>query len=79
MNEAGGLAVPGAGHAGPGLARLAVKAGYPVAIATSGGPEDIARVTELVIPGAQPRWAADEQATAEFWPRRRGQHHPDRP
>jgi hypothetical protein len=59
MKELSRLAVLGAGHVGPVIARLAVKAGYPVAIATSGDPEDIALITELVIPGAQPRWASD--------------------
>jgi predicted dinucleotide-binding enzyme len=59
------LAVLGAGHVGPVIARLAVKAGYPVAIATSGDPEDIALITELVIPGAQPRWASDAVADAD--------------
>src|ERR1700722_10384651 len=53
------LAVLGAGHVGPVIARLAIKAGYPVTIATSGDPADIALITELVIPGAQPRWAGD--------------------
>ena len=59
------LAVLGAGHVGPVIARLAIKAGYPVAIATSGDPDDIALITELVIPGAQPRWAADAVAGAD--------------
>jgi len=36
-----------------------------VAIATSGDPEDIALITELVIPGAQPRWAIDAVADAD--------------
>ena len=55
----------GAGHVGPVIARLAIKAGYPVAIATSGDPEDIALITELVIPGAEPRWASDAVADAD--------------
>ena len=60
------LAVLGAGHVGPVIARLAIKAGYPVAIATSGDPEDIALITELVIPGARPRWASDAVADADI-------------
>ena len=64
MEELSRLAVLGAGHAGPVIARLAIRAGYPVAIATSGDPEDIALITELVIPGARPRWAADAVADA---------------
>jgi predicted dinucleotide-binding enzyme len=59
------LAVLGAGHVGPVIARLAVKAGYAVAIATSGDPDDIALITELLIPGAQPRWASDAVAGAD--------------
>ena len=59
------LTVLGAGHVGPVIARLALKAAYPVAIATSGDPEDIALITELVIPGAQPRWASDAVADAD--------------
>jgi hypothetical protein len=66
MNALSRLAVLGAGHVGPVIARLAVKAGYPVAIATSGDPEDIALITELVIPGAQPRWASDAVADADI-------------
>jgi predicted dinucleotide-binding enzyme len=60
------LAVLGAGHVGPVIARLAIKAGYPVAIATSGDPEDLALITELMIPGAQPRWARDAVAEADI-------------
>ena len=66
MEELSRLAVLGAGHVGPVIARLAIRAGYPVAIATSGDPEDIALITELVIPGARPRWAADAVADADI-------------
>jgi 8-hydroxy-5-deazaflavin:NADPH oxidoreductase len=66
MQNEGRLAVLGAGHVGPVIARLAIRAGYPVAIATSGDPEDIALITELVIPGAQPRWASDAMADADI-------------
>jgi 8-hydroxy-5-deazaflavin:NADPH oxidoreductase len=66
MRELSRLAVLGAGHVGPVIARLAVKAGYQVAIAASGDPEDIALITELVIPGAQPRWASDAVADADI-------------
>jgi 8-hydroxy-5-deazaflavin:NADPH oxidoreductase len=62
----GKLAVLGAGHVGPVIARLAIKAGYPVAIATSGDPEDLALITELMIPGAQPRWSRDAMAEADI-------------
>ena len=64
MRNQSRLAVLGAGHVGPVIARLAIGAGYPVAIATSGDPDDIALITELVIPGAQPRWASDAVADA---------------
>ena len=53
------IAVLGAGHVGPAIARLALNAGHSVAIATSGNPGDLALVTQLLIPGAEPRWAAD--------------------
>jgi len=65
MQEPATLAILGAGHVGPVIARLAIKAGYPVAIATSGDPADIELITELVIPGARPRWAADAVADAD--------------
>jgi len=66
MNEPLRLAVLGAGHVGPVIARLAIKAGYAVAIATSGDPEDMALITELVIPGARPRWVSDAVADADI-------------
>jgi predicted dinucleotide-binding enzyme len=66
MTELSRLAVLGAGHVGPVIARLAIEAGHPVAVATSGDPEDIALITELVIPGARPRWAADAVADADI-------------
>jgi predicted dinucleotide-binding enzyme len=66
MSKPSRLAVLGAGHVGPVIARLAIKAGYPVAIAASSDPEDIALITELVIPGAQPQWASDAAADADI-------------
>jgi 8-hydroxy-5-deazaflavin:NADPH oxidoreductase len=66
MEELSRLALLGAGHVGPVIARLAIKAGYPVTIATSGDPEDIALITELVIPGAQPQWASDAVTGADI-------------
>ena len=66
MKDARRIAVLGAGHVGPVIARLAIGAGYPVAIATSGDPEDLALITELVIPGAEPQWASDAVADADI-------------
>ena len=66
MKDAPRIAVLGAGHVGPVIARLAIKAGYAVAIATSGDPEDMALITELVIPGAEPRWASHAVANADI-------------
>jgi predicted dinucleotide-binding enzyme len=63
MNRIG---VIGAGHVGPVIARLALDAGYGVAIAGSGSPEKIALVTQIVIPGAEPRWTADAVAGADL-------------
>ena len=60
------LAVLGAGHVGPVIARLAIRAGYQVAIATSSDPADLALITELLIPGAAPRRAADAVADADI-------------
>ena len=60
------IAVLGAGHVGPVIARLALNAGHSVAIATSGDPGDLALVTQLLIPGAEPRWAVDAIAGADM-------------
>ena len=60
------VAVLGSGHVGPVIARLAIRAGYSVDIAASGDPADIALITELIVPGAQPRWASDAAADAEI-------------
>ncbi len=60
------IAVLGAGHVGPVIARLALNAGHSVAIATSGDPADLALVTQLLIPGAEPLWAVDAIARADI-------------
>ena len=66
MSAPARLAVLGAGHVGPVIARLALKAGYPTTIATSGDPDALALIAELLIPGARPRWAADAVADADI-------------
>ncbi|HEX4205106.1 MAG TPA: NAD(P)-binding domain-containing protein [Ktedonobacteraceae bacterium] len=60
------IAVLGAGHVGPILARLAVEAGYPVSIAASGNPEQIELITQVLSPGAEPRWTADAVREADI-------------
>jgi predicted dinucleotide-binding enzyme len=59
------IAVLGAGHSGPVIARAAVEAGYLVAIAASGDPQRIALISSVLVPGAEPRWAADAVADAD--------------
>ncbi|WP_434444734.1 NADPH-dependent F420 reductase [Lentzea sp. E54] len=58
------IAVLGAGHVGPVIARLALAAGYPVAIAGSGDPSRIEMITEFLAPGAVALSAADAVADA---------------
>jgi predicted dinucleotide-binding enzyme len=57
--EAVRIGVLGAGHVGPVIARVAADAGYRVSIAASGDPEKIALIVRVLVPGAEPRWAAD--------------------
>jgi predicted dinucleotide-binding enzyme len=59
------IAVLGAGHSGPVIARIAIDAGYPVSIAASGDPATIALISQVLIPGAEPRWAVDAVADAD--------------
>ncbi len=60
------IAVLGAGHTGPVIARVALEAGYQVSIAASGDPEDIELIAQVLAPGAKPRWAADAIAEADL-------------
>jgi predicted dinucleotide-binding enzyme len=60
------IAVLGAGHVGPVIARTAVTAGYTVSIAATGGPDDVALIAQVLAPGAEPRWAADAVADADL-------------
>src|SRR5205807_2725431 len=41
------------------VARIAIDAGFHVTIAASGSPDRIALITQVVIPGAEARWASD--------------------
>jgi len=60
------IAVLGAGHTGPVIARVAVEAGYQVSITASGDPEKIELITKVPAPGAEPRWAADAVKDADI-------------
>jgi len=60
------IAVLGAGHVGPVIARIAITAGYQVSIAASGDPEEIALISQVLAPGAEPRWAADAVEDADI-------------
>jgi predicted dinucleotide-binding enzyme len=60
------IAAIGAGHAGPVIARVIMDAGYPVSIAASGDPDQIALLAQVLTPGAEPRWAADAVADADI-------------
>jgi predicted dinucleotide-binding enzyme len=60
------IAVLGAGHTGPVIARVAIDAGYQVSIAASGDPEKIELITKVLAPGAEPLWAADAVKDADI-------------
>jgi 8-hydroxy-5-deazaflavin:NADPH oxidoreductase len=60
------IAVLGAGHVGPVIARIALDAGFEVAIATSASPENLELITQVVMPGVEARWAADAVRTADM-------------
>jgi len=60
------VAVLGAGHVGPVIARVAMEAGYRVSIAASGDPEKIGLIAQVLEPGAEPRWAADAVGEADI-------------
>ncbi|MDW5324806.1 NADPH-dependent F420 reductase [Plantactinospora sp. KLBMP9567] len=60
------IAVLGAGHVGPVIARVGLAAGHRVTIAASGDPEKIALITQILVPGAEPRWAADAVRDADL-------------
>jgi predicted dinucleotide-binding enzyme len=60
------IAVLGAGHVGPVIARMAIDAGFQVSVAASGDPDKIALMTQIVVPGAEPRWAVDAVADADI-------------
>jgi predicted dinucleotide-binding enzyme len=60
------IAVLGAGHVGPVIARVAVEAGYHTTISASGDPDEIALITQVLVPGAEARWAAEAAGAADI-------------
>ncbi|EFH85832.1 NADP oxidoreductase coenzyme F420-dependent [Ktedonobacter racemifer DSM 44963] len=60
------IAVLGAGHVGPIIARVAIEAGYNVTISASGDPEKIELIAQVLSPGAEPRRAADAVRQADI-------------
>jgi predicted dinucleotide-binding enzyme len=60
------IAVLGAGHVGPVIARVAIAAGYHLSISASDDPEKIALITEVLTPGAEARWTADAVREADI-------------
>jgi 8-hydroxy-5-deazaflavin:NADPH oxidoreductase len=60
------IAVLGAGHVGPVIARVAKAAGYQVSIAASGDPELIELIVQALAPGVEPRWATEAVEEADL-------------
>jgi len=60
------IAILGAGHVGPVIARLMLDAGFEVMIAASGSPETLELITQVVMPGVKARWAADAVAASDL-------------
>jgi len=60
------IAVLGAGHTGPIVARMAVETGHQVSIAASGDPKRIALIAQVFAPGAKARWADDAVRDADI-------------
>jgi predicted dinucleotide-binding enzyme len=60
------IAVLGAGHVGPVIARVAIAAGYTVSIAASGDPEEIELIVQMLARGAVARRAADAVEDADI-------------
>ena len=60
------IAVLGAGHTGPVIARVTIEAGYQTSIAASGDPGKIELIAQVMAPGAKPRWAADAAEEADI-------------
>src|SRR4029077_15107310 len=60
------LAVLGAGHGRPVVARGAHEAGYSVSIAASGDPAQIVLIVQVLAPEVEPRWAAEAVKEADL-------------
>ncbi|GLY50194.1 NAD(P)-binding domain-containing protein [Lentzea sp. NBRC 102530] len=60
------IAVLGAGHVGPVIARLALAAGYEVGIAGSGDPARIEMIVDFLAPGARAQATADAVSDADL-------------
>ena len=60
------IAVLGAGHTGPIVARMAVENGYDTTISASGDPARIRLIASVLAPGATAEWTADAVEQADI-------------